>query len=265
MSRFFYLKCLLKLPKNLYIFSNTFKNFFIINMKYKTTVVFAILFAGFLNAQTKLSYWTFDTDIAGASFDNGNGGITNTGTIGGTWNHGKTAGMEADGLGNLVISNVASKYRKFPDGGYPKGAFNNGKYRLVIDLSAWKMDPTNSGSFAFEVCDQAGKRVVGLNIYAEKGLNTKVRFSASCLGGWQGKGVDYASYLGNLEGVEALTLEIEFDFDYNTVNYMVNGAVLKTITDFNSTSLHQLKIFTDAKWSTRAEASINEMGLIKLR
>jgi hypothetical protein len=234
-------------------------------MKYILTAALPILFAGILTAQTQLSYWTFDTDVAGASFNNGNGGMTNTGTKGGTWNHGKTVGMETDGLGNLVISNVASKYRKFPDGGYPAGEFTSGKYRLVIDFTAWKMDATNSGSLAFEVTDIAGNRIVGLNLYAEKGLDAKVRFSAACASGWQGKGVDYASYIGSLVNANAPTLAIEFDFDYDTVSYLVNGAVLKTITDFNANSLHQLKIFTDAKWSLSAQASINEMGLIKLR
>jgi hypothetical protein len=127
------------------------------------------------------------------------------------------------------------------------------------------MDATNSGSLAFEVTDIAGNRIVGLNLYAEKGLDAKVRFSAACASGWQGKGVDYASYIGSLVNANAPTLAIEFDFDYDTVSYLVNGAVLKTITDFNANSLHQLKIFTDAKWSLSAQASINEMGLIKLR
>lgn len=235
-------------------------------MKFQYSLLSLLFSISFLSAQTQLSYWTFDADTAGASFDNGTGGIQNSGMVTGIWNHGKSAGFSANGAGQFIVANAESgKYRKFPANGFPMGAYTTGKYRLEMKFASWKLDPSNLGSLAFEVTDSGGKRIVGWNLFTEKGTESKIRFSAVCASGWQDKGVDYASHMGSLNTSIGLNVAIEFDLDVKTVTYFVDGAALKTITDFTGTNIGQLKFFTDGKWTKSGQVVIDQMGLVKLR
>lgn len=216
------------------------------------------------HAETKLEYWTFDTDTAGASFDNGKGGIHNSGNNGSQWNHGKVKGMEADGLGHFVVTNVGTSYRRVPATDYAPTQYNKGRYRLVVEFASWSLDSSSKGSIAFEVSDSNNRRIAGFNLYAENGAEAKIRFSATSATGWQGRGFDYAGYLAGLKENRTIRVTIDFDFDNDTVTYYVNGESVKTISDFNASSIAQVKFFTDSKWSKLSSVKINEMGFIKL-
>lgn len=224
-----------------------------------------IVSSGLLFAETKLEYWTFDSDTAGASFDNGSGGsIGNSGSNANSWNHGKVKGMEADGLGHFVVANTGSAYRRVPAADYAPAQYSSGRFRLVIEFASWSLDPSSKGSIAFEVSDTNNRRIAGLNLYAEKGTEAKIRFSATSATGWQGKGFDYAGYLAGIKENRPIRCTIDFDLDNDTVTYYVNGTSVKTISDFNASSIAQIKFFTDNKWSKLSTVKINEMGFIKL-
>lgn len=233
-------------------------------MKAKQITLALLLATSLAFAENKLEYWTFDTDASGASFDNGHGGILNSGSNASLWNLGKVKGMKADGAGHFVVSRTGSTYRKVPARKYAADQYTSGRYRLVIEFASWDLDPASNGSIAFEVVDANNKRVVGLNLFAEKGTEARIRFSASSAGGWQGSGFDYAGYLANLKEDRTMRLAIEFDLDNDTATYFVNGTVGKTISDFNAISLAQIKFFTDRKWSALGTVKINEMGLLQL-
>jgi hypothetical protein len=233
-------------------------------MKIHTLFVTLIVSSGLLFAETKLEYWSFETDTAGASFNNGSGGILNSGANASQWNHGKVKGMEADGLGHFVVSNAESKYRRVPAQNYAPAQYNSGRYRLVIEFASWSLDPSNDGSIAFEVSDANNRRIAGVNLYAEKGTEAKIRFSATSSTGWQGKGFDYAGQLVGLKENRTIRCTIDFDLDNDTVTYFVNGTSVKTISDFNASSIAQIKFFTDSKWSKLSTVKIKEMGIIKL-
>ncbi|NCG07970.1 MAG: hypothetical protein GWO81_00100 [Verrucomicrobia bacterium] len=224
-----------------------------------------IVTSGLLFAETKLEYWTFDTDTAGASFDNGSGGsIGNSGSNANLWNHGKVKGMEADGLGHFVVSNTGSAYRRVPAQNYAPAQYSSGRYRLVIEFASWSLDPGNKGSIAFEVSDANNRRIAGVNLYAEKATEAKIRFSATSATGWQGKGIDYAGQSAQLKENRTMRLTIDLDLDNDTVTYFVNGTAVKTINDFNASSIAQIKFFTDSKWSKLSTVKINEMGFLRL-
>lgn len=233
-------------------------------MKAKLILLTLSTLFGLLFGETKLEYWTFETDTAGVSFDDGMGGILNSGTNSNNWNFGKVKGMEADGLGHFVVSNTGSSYRRVPAQDYAPTRYNSGRYRLVIEFASWSLDPSNDGSIAFEVSDTNNRRIAGLNLYAEKGTDAKIRFSATSATGWQGKGFDYAGYLADLKESRPMRLTIDFDLDNDTVTYFVNGTAIKTISDFNASSIAQIKFFTDSKWSTQSTVTIKEMGLVQL-
>ena len=48
------------------------------------------------------------------------------------------------------------------------------------------------------------------------------------------------------------------------MTYAVNGTEVKTITDFNASTIAQVKFFTDSKWSKLSRVKIKEMGFIRL-
>ena len=100
----------------------------------------ALLGCANLFAESKLEYWTFETDTAGASFHDGKNGILNSGTNASQWNHGKVKGMEADGLGHFVVSNTGTAYRRVPAQDYAPTRYNSGRYRLVIEFASWRLD-----------------------------------------------------------------------------------------------------------------------------
>ncbi len=233
-------------------------------MKIKLILSSLCLICGLVFAETKLEYWTFTADTAGASFDNGIGGIKNSGTNASLWNHGKVKGMEADGLGHFVVANTGTAYRRVPAANYAPAQYNSGRYRLVIEFASWSLDPSNNGSIAFEVSDANNRRIAGLNLYADKGTEAKIRFSATSATGWQGKGFDYAGHLAGLKENRTIRCTIDFDLDNDTVTYFVNGTSVKTISDFNASSIAQIKFFADSKWSKLSTVKIKEMGLIKL-
>ncbi|CAI8280927.1 MAG: Uncharacterised protein [Opitutia bacterium UBA7350] len=233
-------------------------------MKTKLILSTLSIACGLLFGETKLEYWSFGADTAGASFENGNGGIKNSGINASLWNHGKVKGMEADGLGHFVLANTGSSYRRVPALDYPIVPYSSGRYRLVIEFKAWSLDPSNNGSLGFEVSDANNRRIVGLNLSAEKGTEAKIRFSARSATGWQGKGIDYAGYQTQLKENRTIRCTIDFDLDNATATYYVNGAVVKTITDFKADSIAQIKFFTDSKWSKLNTVKIQEMGFIRL-
>ena len=59
-------------------------------LKTKLILSFLCIVCGLVFAETKLEYWTFAADTAGASFENGSGGIKNNGNNASLWNHSKS-------------------------------------------------------------------------------------------------------------------------------------------------------------------------------
>ena len=215
-------------------------------------------------SETRLEYWDFNTDLSGASFDNGTGGIENSGTHASLWNHGKVPGMVANGTGQFVINGAGSAYRKVAASGFATGVKTTGHYQLIIEFSAWNLDSTSKGALGFEVVDTSGKRVVALHLYPESAMESKIRLSAVSATGYEGRGYDYAGHVSSLVTNAPTRVIIDFNLDTDTVSYRVNGTQLKVITDFSATSLSHLKLFTDAKWSKQNSVSIDSMGLVKL-
>ncbi len=215
-------------------------------------------------SETRLEYWDFDTDLSGASFDNGRGGIKNTGSHASLWNHGKVSGMAANGSGQFVINGSGSAYRKVAANGFATGVMTTGHYQLVVEFSAWNLDSTSKGALGFEVVDTNGKRVVALHLHPENALESKIRLSAASATGYQGRGYDFAGHLSSISTNVPTRVVVDFNLDTDTVVYLINGTQLKVVSDFSATSLSHLKFFTDAKWSKQNSVSIDSMGLVKL-
>ena len=226
--------------------------------------VLPLLISHLCYSETRLEYWDFNTDLSGASFDNGRGGIKNTGSHASFWNHGKVSGMAANGSGQFVINGSGSAYRKVAANGFATGVMTTGHYQLVVEFSAWNLDSTSKGALGFEVVDTNGKRVVALHLYPENALESKIRLSAASATGYQGRGYDFAGHLSSIATNVPTRVVVDFNLDTDTVIYLINGTQLKVVSDFSATSLNHLKFFTDAKWSKQNSVSIDSMGLVKL-
>ena len=105
--------------------------------------ILPLLISHLCYSETRLEYWDFNTDLSGASFDNGRGGIKNTGSHASLWNHGKVTGMVANGTGQFVINGSGSAYRKVAASGFATGAKTAGHYQLVVEFSEWNLDSTS--------------------------------------------------------------------------------------------------------------------------
>ena len=226
--------------------------------------ILPLLISHLCYSETRLEYWDFNTDLSGASFDNGRGGIKNTGSHASLWNHGKVTGMVANGTGQFVINGSGSAYRKVAASGFATGAKTAGHYQLVVVFSEWNLDSTSKGALGFEVVDTNGKRVVALHLYPENALESKIRLSAASATGYQGRGYDFAGHLSSISTNVPTRVVVDFNLDTDTVIYLINGTQLKVVSDFSATSLSHLKFFTDAKWSKQNSVSIDSMGLVKL-
>lgn len=215
-------------------------------------------------SETRLEYWDFNTDLSGASFDNGRGGIKNSGSHASLWNHGKVSGMAANGMGQFVINGSGSAYRKVAANGFATGVITTGHYQFVVEFSEWNLDSTSKGVLGFEVLDTNGKRVVALLLYPENASESKIRLSAASATGYQGRGYEYAGHLSPIATNVPTRVVIDFNLDTDTVIFLINGKQLKVVSDFSATSLSHLKFFTNAKWSKKNSVSIDSMGLVKL-
>ena len=62
----------------------------------------------------------------------------------------------------------------------------------------------------------------------------------------------------------AYAIAVEFDFDGNTLQFLVDGNSVRTVTDFNANEFSQLKFFTNTPWSVNSTVSLDSMGLLQI-
>ena len=248
--------------------------------KYLLSILAAGAIASFAQAQTltpiALELWTFD-DAEGLSFQSptGNAGFANTGSNGSLWNFGGfKSGGSTDGIGNLVVTGNAGIVMRKTSPTYSP-AITTGVYRLTLDISAWDMTAgsilidaaadatgnTRVAALKFEHRAEAttgtgeeGDPVVTVPAYAR--LQAIIKSTSSASGGYVYRAFDVAE-----SGTTPISAYIEFDFDNDTAEFVVDGDVRATVTDFESADLTMLKFQQDASFVETNEVKIDSMGL----
>lgn len=236
----------------------------------KVFFCFSLFAQGVLQGQNliALEYWDFN-DVVGKSFattSNPNG-MVNSGNNASNWNFGGTSGtMQTDGNGNFVITgHNGQTYRKLPnDPGYST-PYNSGKYRMEMDFNSWNLDGTAAGSsLGLELVNTSGARIAAFQLLLFLGTdnsnNARFQFSGISNGI-----LVYESVTVNLLNADtAYAIALELDFDNDTLDFLLNGTSVRSITDFNATEFSQLKFFTNNPWSTNSTVSLDSMGLLQV-
>ena len=207
-----------------------------------------------------MEYWEFN-DVAGKSFATaGNpNGMINSGDNASYWNFGGTSGtMQTDGNGNFVIAgDNGQTYRRLPDQGYGT-PYSTGKYRMEMDFNSWDLDGTvAAASLGMELVDSSGARIASFQLGTDNSNNGRFQFSGISNGAL----VYQSTVVGLVNTNTAHAIAVEFDFDNNTLDFLLNGTSVRAITDFDATEFSQLKFFTNNPWSANSTVSLDSMGL----
>ena len=77
-------------------------------------------------------------------------------------------------------------------------------------------------------------------------------------------GFAFGSQAINTTSSSGIEIALEFDYDADTAEYIVDGSTIRTINDFGGDHIGQLKIFTNNNWSTNSSILIDEIGLLQV-
>ncbi|MCP5548890.1 MAG: hypothetical protein H7A50_16125 [Akkermansiaceae bacterium] len=232
--------------------------------------VLPLFAAGSVSAATLLEYWDFESDSAGDGLVN----ISNSGSLGSTWNFNTTTqNDESDGAGLFVLSGDSGNFtRKLPKAGttnanagtdFYASPFTTGTYLVEISFDSWSADAASVGdTWKLGINDSAGNAIAQLIWDVDSTSSTRLRASTTTAGG------SAFRTLGSfgLSNSTATTVGVEFDFDNDTVRYLLNGAEQYLFTDFNGTDIGQMLYVKNgdgtSDWATSATSvSIDSMGL----
>jgi len=220
----------------------------------------------FAYSQTNiLSYWDFNSSPNGTALQS----VTNTGTIPAPWAGLATTEGKADGAGNFTISGTGNWTRKAA----LSTPLTSGKYRAELNLSGWNINSgvTGVNNLAFKVLDAtSGNSMANFVFDIQSNTNVRVRYSTYARSD-NGATIeqtfrDGASY--SLLQAAPVSLAIDFDFDNNTVDYLLNGTSLYTSTSTTSqfwgTQAHTLSLVKAGTWGSNSTLSIDSFGLTQV-
>lgn len=208
-----------------------------------------------------LEFWTFDTEAAGVDLNDA--ALVNSGTMGSAWNF-NTTGIKTDGLGNFVVAgDGGTTTRKLPKEGtanasatdhlYATAITGTDTYTFELNVSDWDLSAATIGD-KFKL---AAGSAAGISIERINETEVKAQLFAG--------NVSYrSSIFGLVEG--AHTFAIKFNFATDTSEYLVDGSVINSFTDFgvaNSVEdIAGMVLSTSGSWNTPGSSiSIDSMGL----
>ncbi|NDV63185.1 hypothetical protein G0Q06_12035 [Puniceicoccales bacterium CK1056] len=236
----------------------------------KLNILLPLLFlfiVGNLNAQeVPLEFWNFD-DPSGTDLND----LSNSGTLGSNWNFNTPEDL-TNGSGQFVIGSGAGVYtRKLPDGANEDGATNKyafpittGKYLFEVTFASWTADAASVGdSWNFKIQDSTGANVANIIWQVDTASTTRIRASTIATAGTQQYFRNYNST--GLTQSTAVTLAIEFDFDNDTVRYLLDGVEEFSATDFSGDGISGWVYSKGGVWtSTATSLTLESMGLTDL-
>lgn len=211
------------------------------------------------SASTLREGWEFSEAINTALDD-----LINTGTFGSLWRFNSVD--KTNGLGQFVLAGDSGpQTRKLPARNTENALVSDdiyatplstGNYRLEIAFTSWDVNAASAGDFwRFKLNNTSASQIVALT--AEITASTvNIRYSAV--------GATEEVQTFNLIEAGTNTVAVEFDFDNNEVDFILNGAVFQSYP-FTGDNLGQLIYAKTGAWSTAATSlSIDHIKLIEL-
>lgn len=221
------------------------------------TVTFTLPIAP--SKESVLEGWDF-SDTAGTDLND----LYNSGSLGSLWRFNTTAAT--DGNGNfLVPGDSGSTTRRLPERGtanaLPGDDFyatplTSGKYRFEVKFSSWDVDAASNGdSLTFQVNDSSSKTIARIDLELNTG-SVDIRYS-----GFDGnfRSTDPMSLVQNT----VQTAAIDFDFDNDTIDYLLNGSVIYSFA-FSGGDIRRLTYVQNGSWTTAASSvALDHLKLIE--
>ncbi|NDV63184.1 PEP-CTERM sorting domain-containing protein [Puniceicoccales bacterium CK1056] len=211
-----------------------------------------------------LEYWDFESDSSGTDLND----LSNSGSLGSSWNFNTPEDL-TNGSGQFVIGSGAGVYtRKLPDGANEAGTTNlyaspltTGKYLFEVTFAGWTADAASVGdTWNFKIQDSTGANVANIIWQVDTASTTRLRASTIANAGATQYFRQYNST--GLTQSTAVTLAIEFDFDNDTVRYLLDGVEEFSATDFSGDGISGWVYSKGGAWtSTETSLTLESMGL----
>ncbi|MDG2345364.1 MAG: hypothetical protein P8M62_04820, partial [Opitutae bacterium] len=188
----------------------------------------------------------------------------NTGTFGSLWRFNSVD--KTNGSGQFVLAGDSGSHtRKLParntanalvDDDMYVTPLTSGKYRLEVKFTSWDVNAASAGDvWRFKLNNTSASQIVA--VAAEiTASSMDIRFAAA--------GATEKVQTFNLVEAGTNTLAVEFDFDADEVDFILNDTVLQS-NPFTGDNLGQLIYAKNGAWSTAATSlSIDHIKLIEL-
>lgn len=206
--------------------------------------------------------WEFN-DTVGTDLNE----LLNSGSLGSLWRFNSDAAT--DGSGNFVIPGDAGiTTRRLPDRGTANALVGDdfyaepiteGKFRWEVKFSSWSFDSASNGDMLqFQVDDASATTIARIDLRVD-GTGTEIRFS-----GLGDGNSNFRSTAFTYVESSAITAAIEFDFDKDTIDYLLNGSVVESFA-FTGGNIGRLSYILNGSWTTAASSvTIDHLKLIEL-
>lgn len=203
--------------------------------------------------------WEFD-DTLGTDLND----LLNSGSWGSLWKFNTNAAT--DGSGNFVVpGDAGTTTRRLPESGTANALAGDdfyaipvttGKYRWEVKFSSWAFDSASNGdSLQLQVDDASSNTIARIDLRVLS-AGTDIRFS-----GFDG---NFRSAVYTYVESSPITAAIEFDFDKDTIDYLVNDSVVYSFV-FNGANIGRLSYFQSGAWTTAASSlSVDYLKLTEL-
>lgn len=213
-----------------------------------------------------LEWWNMNDTVGTALKD-----LINSGSYGSPWSGGTSSLGVTDGSGIFVVGGASGKTtQKAPKAGtaYADATLNqyavpltNGAYSLVVNFDSWQWDAASEGDlWKLKAQSVNGTDIAGVELGIVAGQG-RIRMWTQGL-----SNTYYRAYTVPAVSMAGATAQVIFDFDADTVSYVLNGVEQFSATDFVGENLGLL-VYTTAgdgvnDWVTSAShIKINSMGL----
>lgn len=207
-----------------------------------------------------LEFWEFN-DPAGTDLNE----LANSGSLGSSWNFNTPADLTSNGQ-FVLGGDSGTTTRKLPDGLNEDGTTNlyaspltSGTYTLTVNFASWNMDSASVGDlWKLGINAADGSTTLAQVIFeVDSASTTRLRLAAPT-----DAGGNYRNFSYGLTQASPVSVSIEFDFDSDTVRYLVDGSETHSFTGFTATEIGQMTYVKSGAWGTAASSvTIDSMGL----
>ncbi len=216
----------------------------------KTTMMVAVVAGLAMSASAgMLECWEMN-DASGTALN----AITNTGSIGSSWNWGD---YTTDGSGNLTVPGDSGvNTRKAPPSFYATALAGSDTYSFFVDFGAWDMDAASQGDLLnYKLLDSANRMLANIFFEVDSATTVRLRMASD--------NSNYRNYAYTLTEAAGISARIDFNFADDTAEYFIDDVSQHSFDNFTTAAnIGQILMGKGGAWTTAASSlDIDEIGL----